>query len=164
MLPTAQRHLWTSFRCALPPACAIAVLLCDSCVLCHACRCERAQTAYQVLVGRSSAEVVSGRGTVWDSGVVATSQSIGVAVPAGKLQSFTEYWWTVRVRHRSTRRAHGPGGGAMHCVCAAERSPTSCACCVPSSHSSGVGERSASVRIRRWLRNISGRTRCLRNS
>lgn len=55
------------------------------------------QSAYELVVGTTEAEVTSGRGDAWQSGAV--ERSVIPAVYAGEeLEPFTRYFWSVRVR------------------------------------------------------------------
>lgn len=60
---------------------------------------ERAQeqTAYQILVASSQANLDADTGDVWDSGKVASSETALIAYAGAPLQSRTPYWWKVRV-------------------------------------------------------------------
>jgi alpha-L-rhamnosidase len=55
------------------------------------------QTAYQVIVAATEAELSELRGTFWDSGKVTTDQSIHVAYRGRALESYATCWWKVRV-------------------------------------------------------------------
>jgi alpha-L-rhamnosidase len=55
------------------------------------------QAAYQVLVSTSLDAVLSGGGSVWDSGRRSSEDSIGIAYGGAALQPMTRYYWTVRV-------------------------------------------------------------------
>jgi alpha-L-rhamnosidase len=68
------------------------------------------QIAYQILVASSEELLKKGTGDLWDSGKVASDQSIAVRYAGAPFASETRYWWKVRVR----LSRHGPGeGGAM---------------------------------------------------
>lgn len=54
------------------------------------------QSAYQILVSATEAEVREGKGSVWDSGKVSSDQSIHVAYAGPALQSRQRCYWTVR--------------------------------------------------------------------
>jgi alpha-L-rhamnosidase len=54
------------------------------------------QSAYQVLVASSKELLVGGRGDLWDSGEVASSQSTQVEYAGKKLASRRACWWKVR--------------------------------------------------------------------
>ncbi len=56
-----------------------------------------AQSAYQVLVATSESLLGEGKGTLWDSGRVASDQSIHVPYAGHPLASHTVCWWKVRV-------------------------------------------------------------------
>jgi alpha-L-rhamnosidase len=56
-----------------------------------------AQTAYQVRVARSEADLQSARRLVWDSGRIATSDSIHRVYGGPVLESGQRYFWSVRV-------------------------------------------------------------------
>ena len=55
------------------------------------------QTAYQVLVASSEELLKQGQGDLWDSGKVASDQSIQVEYTGKPLESRMEYYWKVRV-------------------------------------------------------------------
>jgi alpha-L-rhamnosidase len=55
------------------------------------------QTAYQVLVGSSSANIVQDRGDVWDSGKVVSADSTQVVYKGKQLESGHTYYWKVRI-------------------------------------------------------------------
>ena len=55
------------------------------------------QTAYEVQVATSIEALKAGRADVWDSGRVASGQSIGVKYAGGALTPSTRYWWRVTV-------------------------------------------------------------------
>jgi len=54
------------------------------------------QSAYQVLVAISLSELDRNRGNMWDSGKVATDQSVNVVYRGDPLQSSRTYYWKVR--------------------------------------------------------------------
>ncbi|MBO1330325.1 alpha-L-rhamnosidase [Streptomyces sp. VRA16 Mangrove soil] len=54
-----------------------------------------AQGAYRVRVATSAARLASGRGDVWDSGRVASSDSVAVTYAGPQLEPSTRYFWTV---------------------------------------------------------------------
>lgn len=60
------------------------------------------QTAYQIRVAASEAGLEADAGTVWDTGKVASDESIQVVYGGAPLQSGRRYWWRVR-----TWDAHG---------------------------------------------------------
>jgi alpha-L-rhamnosidase len=55
------------------------------------------QTAYQVLVTSSERLLREDKGDLWDSGKVASDQSLAVRFAGTPLISETRYWWKVRV-------------------------------------------------------------------
>jgi hypothetical protein len=55
------------------------------------------QTAYQVIVASSAGRVRSGAADVWDSGRVASDESVDVAYGGPELESARRYHWKVRV-------------------------------------------------------------------
>ncbi|MHC4438706.1 MAG: family 78 glycoside hydrolase catalytic domain [Planctomycetota bacterium] len=55
------------------------------------------QTAYQVIVSTRAEEIKANRGGQWDSGKVASKESIQVVYEGKKLTSATRYYWKVRV-------------------------------------------------------------------
>lgn len=66
---------------------------------------ERAvrQTAYQILVASSEASLEAGQGDLWDSGKVASDQSILVHYSGKPLASHAECYWKVRVWDQTER-------------------------------------------------------------
>lgn len=54
------------------------------------------QTAYKILVASSPALLAAGRGDLWDSGKVASGQSINVVYGGKPLAPNSTYWWCVR--------------------------------------------------------------------
>ncbi|MFF4255600.1 family 78 glycoside hydrolase catalytic domain [Streptomyces sp. NPDC001663] len=57
----------------------------------------RRQTAYRILVASSPERLTAGRADVWDSGRVASADSVAVRHAGGPLSPSTRYHWTVRV-------------------------------------------------------------------
>jgi alpha-L-rhamnosidase len=55
------------------------------------------QTGYEVQVADSETAVQAGRANVWDSGRVASAQSVGVEYRGPALKPMTRYWWRVQV-------------------------------------------------------------------
>lgn len=55
------------------------------------------QQAYQIFVSTDSAEVTEGKGKIWESGKV-NSLQIPVTCQGQKLQPFTRYFWSVKIR------------------------------------------------------------------
>jgi len=55
------------------------------------------QTSYQVLVASSEALLKDDEGDLWDSGKVASAQSLQVEYAGAALVSESRYWWKVRV-------------------------------------------------------------------
>ncbi len=55
------------------------------------------QSAYQILVARSQAELDAGKGVIWDSGKVNSGESVGIAYAGSALESQRRYYWKVRV-------------------------------------------------------------------
>ena len=62
----------------------------------NASRENEVQSAYQILVSSSLENLAQGKGDLWDSGKVASAQSINVNYAGTALQSSTSYWWKVR--------------------------------------------------------------------
>ena len=54
------------------------------------------QTAYQIVVASSPELLAAGQGDLWDSGQVASDQSIDVAYAGAALQAGQRAWWQVR--------------------------------------------------------------------
>src|SRR5580693_8174883 len=55
------------------------------------------QTAYEVQVASSAANLSAGKADVWDSGKVESSDSIGVVYGGPAMQPSKRYFWRVRV-------------------------------------------------------------------
>ncbi|RMH68505.1 MAG: alpha-L-rhamnosidase [Bacteroidetes bacterium] len=55
------------------------------------------QTAYQIQVAGSKADLEQGRNLLWDTGEVTSDQSVHVPYAGPPLQSGQRYWWRVRV-------------------------------------------------------------------
>jgi alpha-L-rhamnosidase len=55
------------------------------------------QSAYEIVVGESAAEMLENKATVWSSGLVRSQQNTHVEYAGAKLKSFTRYFWRVRV-------------------------------------------------------------------
>ncbi len=62
----------------------------------NASRANEVQSAYQILVSSSPEKLAQDKGDWWDSGKVASAQSINVNYAGKPLQSSTTYWWKVR--------------------------------------------------------------------
>ena len=67
------------------------------------------QTAYQVLVASSVELLARDQGDMWDSGQVASDQSIAVRYAGKPLASETRYWWKVRVVDNQERPSSWSG-------------------------------------------------------
>jgi alpha-L-rhamnosidase len=57
----------------------------------------RRQSAYQILVASSEASLASGRGDLWDSGKVESSQSVHIVYAGAALRSNQDCFWKVQV-------------------------------------------------------------------
>jgi alpha-L-rhamnosidase len=55
------------------------------------------QAAYEILVAGDIESLRAGQPLVWDSGKLASGQSIGIAYTGPKLESQKRYYWKVRV-------------------------------------------------------------------
>lgn len=58
------------------------------------------QTAYQVLVSKSSVQLAKNIGEIWDSGIIRSDQSVHVEYAGLPLTSGTRYYWKVRCWNR----------------------------------------------------------------
>ncbi len=58
---------------------------------------DQVQTAYQILVADSPQALEQDKGNIWDSGPVASDNSVHVEYGGPPLRSFTRYHWKVRV-------------------------------------------------------------------
>lgn len=66
------------------------------------------QSAYQILVAGSPAQLKAGHADIWDSGKISSPESVGIAYGGPSLESRKRYYWTVRVwdaAGRSTQSA-----------------------------------------------------------
>ena len=59
------------------------------------------QTAYQILVAASPANLQPGKADLWDSGKVASAESINQIYAGKSLQPHSSYWWCVRTWDKS---------------------------------------------------------------
>jgi alpha-L-rhamnosidase len=55
------------------------------------------QTAYQIVVSTSPSATFDAAAKVWDSGKVASAESVGIMYAGAKLEPRTRYYWSVRV-------------------------------------------------------------------
>jgi alpha-L-rhamnosidase len=55
------------------------------------------QSAYQILVAGSPAQLKAGHADIWDSGKISSPESVGIAYGGPSLESRKRYYWTVRV-------------------------------------------------------------------
>lgn len=55
------------------------------------------QAAYQILVASRPEWLAAGKADIWDSGKVASQESVGIVYAGPQLQSGRRYYWTVRV-------------------------------------------------------------------
>src|SRR4051794_18090037 len=55
------------------------------------------QSAYRVMVASSAAGLADGRADVWDSGRIASSESVGIAYAGPELKARQRYFWSVEV-------------------------------------------------------------------
>jgi alpha-L-rhamnosidase len=62
---------------------------------------EQWQTAWQLIVSDQKAKLDEGKGTVWNSGKIEGDQSFSVKWKGDRLESFTKYYWKVRVWDRN---------------------------------------------------------------
>src|SRR5690349_15452680 len=60
-------------------------------------RTGAAQSAYQIQVASSAASLASGKADVWDSGRVASNQSVHVSYAGSALAASKRYFWRVKV-------------------------------------------------------------------
>jgi len=58
---------------------------------------EIKQTSYRIFVSSTREKALSGDGDYWDSGIVESSNSIGIGYKGEKLKSSMRCWWSVRV-------------------------------------------------------------------
>jgi len=57
----------------------------------------QAQTTYRILVASVPDKLTEGNADIWDSGRVASADTLLVGWPIGKLKSKTRYYWTVKI-------------------------------------------------------------------
>ncbi len=55
------------------------------------------QTAYQILAATSAEQLADNQADLWDSGIVASDQSIYVVYAGKQLGSSQRAWWKVRI-------------------------------------------------------------------
>lgn len=55
------------------------------------------QTAYELLVSDNEKDILAGKGNVWQTGKVSSSQSNNIKYASTALRSFTKYYWRVKV-------------------------------------------------------------------
>ena len=55
------------------------------------------QTAYEIIVSKTPADVERGKATEWSTGKIASSDNIQIEYAGAPLTSFTKYYWRVRV-------------------------------------------------------------------
>ncbi|NLF73349.1 MAG: family 78 glycoside hydrolase catalytic domain [Candidatus Anammoximicrobium sp.] len=65
------------------------------------------QSAYHILVASSKAKLASGQGDLWDSGKVASDQSVNVEYAGKKLVSAQDCFWKVRVWDQGGQECDG---------------------------------------------------------
>jgi alpha-L-rhamnosidase len=70
------------------------------------------QSAYRLVVGSSAAEVAAGRGDLWDTGRVASDQSLDIVYKGHPLPSRQRCWWTVQVWDEAGRSAPLPASSS----------------------------------------------------
>ncbi|MDX9971865.1 MAG: alpha-L-rhamnosidase N-terminal domain-containing protein, partial [FCB group bacterium] len=63
----------------------------------------QAQTAYQILVASTAEKLAGNQADHWDSGKVASDESVEVAYGGAALESFQRGWWKVRVWDKADR-------------------------------------------------------------
>ena len=54
------------------------------------------QTAYEIIVSAKEADIQVNRGTLWDSGKVASARQYGILYTGTALTKTTKYWWKIR--------------------------------------------------------------------
>jgi alpha-L-rhamnosidase len=64
------------------------------------------QHAYEIIVSFKPEDIWQGRGTVWSSGKILSSENIHVVYNGQPLQSFTRYYWSVRVYDQDGLPSH----------------------------------------------------------
>ena len=69
----------------------------------NAGRENEVQSAYQILVSSSPEKLARDKGDLWDSGKVASAQSINVNYAGNALQPSTSCWWKVRTWNKEGR-------------------------------------------------------------
>lgn len=57
---------------------------------------DQVQTAYEIIVSNTASDLQQGKGEVWTSGKINSSENIQVVYRGKALQSFTRYYWRVR--------------------------------------------------------------------
>lgn len=55
------------------------------------------QTAYEIIVSDNLKDIKANKGNIWTSGIVSSGQNFHISFAGNPLQSFTRYYWKVRV-------------------------------------------------------------------
>src|SRR6266481_3842643 len=55
------------------------------------------QSAYEIIISADAKDVATGKGTLWSTGKINSSQNINIEYNGKPLESFTRYYWRVRV-------------------------------------------------------------------
>ncbi len=61
------------------------------------------QTAYEIIVSDSEENIQKNIGNIWTSGKVASKENIQIIYNGKKLESFTRYYWKVRVYNQTDK-------------------------------------------------------------
>lgn len=62
---------------------------------------NQSQSAYELIVSDDEKAIANGRGTVWSTGKISSSQTLHIEYAGPVLQSFTRYYWSVKVYDRN---------------------------------------------------------------
>ena len=79
------------------------------------------QNAYQILVASSSTAINADQGDLWDSGKVASSQSVNVEYAGKELHSAQDCFWKVRVWDQDGQESRGVRSAAGRWGCCGRR-------------------------------------------
>ena len=61
---------------------------------------DQVQSAYEIIVSDNAVAIAKAEGNVWTTGKIISSQNIQVEYAGKPLQSFTRYYWRVKVYNR----------------------------------------------------------------
>lgn len=86
------------------------------------------QSAYQIWVSTSSSPALDASAKVWDSGKIASPESVGITYGGPKLEPRTRYYWSVRVWDAKGHRLSASSGSRISSADARSSSTSSFSC------------------------------------